>query len=67
MHSSPFINSALLYCISTGEDFANEYLQECLKEVDHFFKNKNQHDIKPARIRKTLDGEYGAIEVEVWQ
>jgi len=37
MHSSAFINSSLFDAIELGEDFANQYLAESLKEVDHIF------------------------------
>ena len=38
MHSSPFINSALLDAVTLGEEFANEFLAGSLKEVKHIFK-----------------------------
>ena len=38
MHSSPFVSSSLIDAIKIGEDFADEYLEKCLKKVNHFFK-----------------------------
>lgn len=40
MHNSPFINSALLDAISEGEDYANTYLANSMKEVKHIFIQK---------------------------
>ena len=66
MHSSPFINSALIDAIALGEDFANEYLKSRLKDVDHAFKIKTQFEIRSDKLRICADGEYGAIETSVW-
>jgi len=61
MHSSPFINSALLDAITLGADFANRYLEASLKQVDHFFKQKMQYAIKEDSLRKCSAFEYGAV------
>ena len=67
MHSSPFINSALLAGIILGEDFANKYLAARLMEVDHFFKSKKQYKVKEKRLRSCGSYEYGAVQAMVWE
>lgn len=52
MHNSPFINSALLDAISEGEDYANTYLANSMKEVKHIFIQKTQHEIKDDLLRE---------------
>ena len=52
MHNSPFINSALLDGITIGEEFANTYLANSMKEVQHIFIQKTQHEIKQDMLRE---------------
>lgn len=66
MHSSPFIVSSLLDAVKLGEEFANSYLASCLKEVDHFFKNKTQFEMRSEKVRTNSAGEYGVVETAVW-
>ena len=67
MHSSPFINSALIDAVAAGEDFANEYLAGSLKEVDHLFKQKTQFKIRDSITRSCSEYEYAAVEASVWE
>ena len=51
MHSSNFISPAILNAVEIGADFVNTYLEQSLKEVDHFFKQKTQYEVREENKR----------------
>jgi len=67
MHSSGFINQAIINAIVSGSQAIGVYLSSRVQKVSHMFQTQTQHSVNEKVARNSpANGEYGVLTAQVW-